>query len=59
MQSFVIVQTLRILARGLWYSEKIMEWIHEEDIKKVAQESHLPLLGWTLLIILLVSEALT
>ena len=59
MQSFIIVQSIRLIARVLWYSKKTVEWVQKEDIKKIAQESQLPILGWTLLVIIVVSELLT
>jgi len=59
MQSLIIVQSIRLIARALWYSKRIIEWVQKEDIKKMAQESQLPILGWTLLVIIIVSELLT
>ena len=59
MQSFIIVQSIRLIARVLWYSKRTLEWAEKEDIKKIAQESQLPILGWTLLAIIIVSELLT
>jgi len=59
MQSFIIVQSIRLIARVLWYSKKTVEWVQKENIKKIAQESQLPILGWTLLVIIVASEFLT
>ena len=45
MQSFIVIQLIRFIARVLWCSKKTVEWVQKEDIKKIAQESQLPILG--------------